>query len=551
LATAFTRRALPGGDHPPARLQTAVTVLTAVLVLTLALAGPAAAQDKPRHGGELTFVVPIEPASYDGHREGTFGLIHPAAPHYSTLLRTDPADRNGSKLVGDLAESWTVTGDARTYTFKIRRGVKFHDGGDLTSRDVKASYDKIIFPPAGVKSLRKESYRSVEVVEAPDPHTVRFRLKWPSSSFLISVASPFNWIYKADILAKDMRWYETNVMGSGPFTFVQHVKGGQWIGKKNPHYWDKGKPYLDGYRALFVRDAAAQTAALRGERAHAQFRGITPGERDALIAALGPKITVQESPWDCILLVAANHEKKPWDDQRARRALTLALDRYQASAALSKIAIVKLIAGVQVPGTAYATPPAELEKLAGYGRDVAKARAEARRLLREAGVPEGYSFVFKNRGVPQPYEPVGVWLVDQWRQIGLNAKHEFLESVKWTNDVRGGDYEVSMDTQCGYAVDPDLDLYKFQSTGISHNNYARYKDPVLDELYRKQSRALDPEERKRHVRDFERRLLDEEAHYLYTLQYHRIVAHSSKLRGWTITPSHFLNQQLDAVWLAE
>lgn len=91
----------------------------------------------------------------------------------------------------------------------------------------------------------------------------------------------------------------------------------------------------------------------------------------------------------------------------------------------------------------------------------------------------------------------------------------------------------------------------FQSTGISHNDYARYKDPVLDELYRKQSRAIDPEERKRHVRDFERRLLDEEAHYLYTLQYHRIVAHSSKMRGWTITPSHFLNQQLDAVWLAE
>jgi peptide/nickel transport system substrate-binding protein len=108
-----------------------------------------------------------------------------------------------------------------------------------------------------------------------------------------------------------------------------------------------------------------------------------------------------------------------------------------------------------------------------------------------------------------------------------------------------------MDTQCSYAVEPDLDLYKFQSTGVSDNNYARYKDPALDELFQKQSRATDPEERKKYVREFEKRLLDDEAHYLYTPQWHRIVPHSAKLKGWTITPSHFLNQQLDHVWLTE
>src|SRR5262249_57972563 len=98
-------------------------------------------------------------------------------------------------------------------------------------------------------------------------------------------------------------------------------------------------------------------------------------------------------------------------------------------------------------------------------------------------------------------------------------------------------------------VEPDLDLAKFQSKEISHSNYGRYTDKVLDELYQKQSRALDPEERKRYVREFERRLLDEEVHTFITLQWHRIVPHSAKVRGWTITPSHYLNQQLDAVWL--
>ncbi len=527
------------------------TLILLTVLLAIALAVPAPAQERPRHGGELVFVVPAEPPSYDGHREETFALIHPTAPHYNTLLRTDPTDRTGTRVVGDLAESWTVARDGLVYTFKLRRGVKFHDGSEMTSKDVKASYDKIIFPPAGIASSRKGQYVVVEAVEAPDPYTVVFRLKWPSGSFLSSLASPWNWIYKADILARDPRWYETHVMGTGPFLFVEHVKGSHWVGKKNPNYWDKGKPYLDGYRAVFIRSTAAQVAAIRGERAHIQFRGFSPAERDQIVQTLGSKITVQESPWNCVLLVAMNHEKKPFDDRRVRRALTLALDRYQGSQALSKIAIVKEVAGVQVPGTPYATPPEELEKLAGYWRDIGKSRAEARRLLREAGVPDGFSFTFKNRGIPMPYEPLGVWLIDQWRQIGLNVTQEMIEPAKYFSELRGGNYEVAMDFQCGYIVEPDLDIYKFQSKDISHANYGRYVDRTLDDLYQKQSRATDPEERKRFIRAFEKRLLDEEAHYLYTLQWHRIIPHSARVRGWTITPSHYLNNQLDTVWLAD
>src|SRR5262249_2113763 len=129
-----------------------------VALVAAALATPAAAQDKPRYGGELVFAVPSEPPSYDGHREETFGVIHPLAPHYNTLLRTDPNDKTGTKLVADLAESWTASKDGRAYTFKLRKGVKFHDGAEMTSADVKASYDKIIFPPQGVASDRQAQY---------------------------------------------------------------------------------------------------------------------------------------------------------------------------------------------------------------------------------------------------------------------------------------------------------------------------------------------------------------------------------------------------------
>lgn len=531
-----------------ARCWGVLPALALSFVMLMALGLSAWAQEQPRYGGELVMAVPSEPPSYDGHREETFGLIHPIAPFYSLLLRVDPDDYNN--IVGDVAESWTVSDDKLTYTFKLRQGVTFHDSSPVTAKDVKASYDKIVFPPEGVASSRKGQYTVIEAIEAPDEATVRFRLKWPSASFLLSLASPWNFIYKADMLAKDMHWYEQNILGSGPFMFVEHVRGSHLVGKRNPNYWDKGKPYLDSYRAIFISDTAARVAALKGERAHIEFRGLAPKQRDEIVKALGSNVAVQESPWDCILLVALNHEKKPFDDKRVRRALTLALDRYEGSRVLSQIAIVKEVAGIQVPGTPFATPPEELVRLAGYGKDIEAARQEARRLLKEAGA-EGLSFIFKNRGIPMPYEPLGIWLIDQWRKIGLDVTQEVTEAAAYYKVLRGGEHEVAMDFQCGYIVDPDLDLYKFLSTDRNPSNYGRYTDRVLDDLYDKQSRATDPEERKEYLRQFEKRLLDEEVHYLMTLQWHRIIPYSAKVKGWKITPSHYLNQQLDTVWLVE
>src|SRR5438046_509286 len=320
-----------------------------LLLAGLVFIGPAAAQDKPRYGGELILAVPSEMPSYDGHREGTFGMVHPLAPHYNTLLKTDPNDRTGTKIVSDLAESWTISSDGRVYTLKLRRGVKFHDGAELSSRDVKASYDKIVFPPPNVGSMRKGQYTNIEAIEAPDASTIVFRLKWPQASFLASLASPYNWIYKADILAKYVRWYEKTVMGMGPFTFVEPVDVWHWVGKKFADYWDRGRPYLDGYRAIFIPNTAARIAAVRGERALIEFRAFNPSARDAMVSSLGSKITVKESAWDCALWVVPHHEKKPWDDPRVRRALTLAVDRWNGSKALSKITIVKEVGDLQVP----------------------------------------------------------------------------------------------------------------------------------------------------------------------------------------------------------
>ncbi len=524
------------------------TIAVILMGLVLGAAPGALAAEQPRAGGVLTFAVAETPPSFDGHRETTFAMIHPVGPHYSTLLRFD-ADKY-PKIVGDVAESWSVSKDGLTYTFKIRKGIKFHDGSVLTARDVKVTYDKIIFPPEGVASARKASYVMVEKVEAPDDSTVIFRLKWPSASLIPNLASPWNFIYKGDILAKDPRWYEKNVMGTGPFVFVEYVPGSHWVGKKNPDYFVKGQPYLDGFRAVFIRDTAARVAAIRGGQALIEFRGFSPASRDDLVRALGDKIKVQESPWLCNMTVAINNEKKPFDDVRVRKALTLAIDRWEGSKALSQISVMKPVGGVMRPGAEFAATEAELTKLAGFAKDGEASRKEARRLLKEAGVPEGFAFTLKNRNVKEPYEAVGVYVIDQWRKVGLNVTHLPQEGGPYFADLRAGNYDTSIDFACDFMDEPDLQLFKFVSREKSPINYSKYIDPVVDDLYEKQSRATDPKERVKLIRQFEKRVLDEQAYTFHVLWWYRIIPHHARVKGWPITPSHYLNQDLRDVWLA-
>jgi peptide/nickel transport system substrate-binding protein len=528
-------------------------IIAAILGLTMLLCWPsaeAAEKETPRSGGELVFAVGGTPPSLDGHRETTFAMLHPVAPHYSTLLRFDP--QGYPKIVGDVAEDkWTVSKDNRTYTFKIRQGIKFHDGSQLTAKDVKATYDKIIFPPEGVASARQGSYSVVESIETPDIYTVVFHLKQPSASFVANLASPWNFIYKADLLAKDPRWYEKNIMGSGPFVFVEHVSGSHWIGKKNPDYYMKGRPYLDGYRAIFIRDTAPRVAAVRSGQALIEFRGFNPAAQEDIVKTLGNKGVVQESPWVCNLTVSMNTEKKPFNDARVRRALTLAMDRWGASKALSKISLMKYVGGVFRPGSEFAAPESELTKLAGFGKNIEAARKEAKRLLKEAGVSEGFSFTLKNRNVKEPYEVTGVYVIDQWRQVGLNVNHVQQEEGPYFNDLRQGNYDAGIDFACDFMDEPDLQLQKFLSADKSPLNYGRYKDSVLDDLYDKQSRATNPKERLKLLRQFEKRVLDEEAYQFHILWWQRIIPHWAKVKGWKITPSHYVNQDLRDVWLAE
>ena len=376
----------------------------ALTIAALALPLPVSAGESPKRGGTLTYMIAADaPPSFDAHRENTFATVHSAAPFYSVLIRVNPDNpASTTDLVCDLCTEIPQPNDeGLTYAFKIRDGVKWHDGSPLTAADVAATWNKLIFPPEGSTSARQSFFIMVDKVEAPDPRTVVFRLKFATSAFLPALADPYNWIYKKANLDKDPHWYEKNIEGSGPFKFVGFETGQSISGVRNPDYYHQGKPYLDGFHAIYAPKQATRVDAIRSDRAAIDFRNMPPAARDELVGALGDKIAVQESDLNCGNLVTPNQKKKPFDDVRVRRALSLAVDRWNGAPALAKIAVVRTVGGIVYPGSPLAARKDDLEKLAGFWPDIEKSRAEARRLLKEAGA-EGLSFELLNRDLENP-----------------------------------------------------------------------------------------------------------------------------------------------------
>ena len=522
-----------------------------IVLAVLSAAAPTLAQEAPKQGGMFAYMIPADaPPSLDGHRETTYATVHTAAPFYSTLIRVNPQNPSSTTdFVCDLCTAMPQPKDeGKTYTFKIRSGVKFHDGSPLTAADVAASWNAIIHPPEGTTSARESFYVMVDRVEAPDPTTVMFHLKFATGAFLPALADPFAWIYKKEILDKDPRWYEKNILGSGPFKFAEYETGQAIKGVRNPDYYRKGLPYLDGFTAIYAPKQAVRIDAIRSDRAAMEFRGLPPATRDELVKALGDKVAVQESDWNCGNLVTPNDKKKPFDDARVRRALALAIDQWHGAPALSKIANVRTVGGIVFPGSPLAATKEELEQIAGFWADIEKSRAEARRLLKEAGA-EGLSFELLNRGVDQPYKYVGTWLVDEWSKIGLHVTQRILPTGPELEALRTGNFEVALIANCHGVPNPLIDVQAYLPSSIYSANYGYYEDPQEVDLYNRMLRETDFPKQRALMRDFEKYVLDTQAHEIWVLWWYRIIPYRSYVKGWKISPGHYINHDLATVWL--
>ena len=202
---------------------------------------------------------------------------------------------------------------------------------------------------------------------------------------------------------------------------------------------------------------------------------------------------MQESDWNCGNLITPNHKKKPFDDVRVRRALALALDQWKGAPALAKIATVHTVGGIVFPGSPLAATKEELEKLPGYWPDIEKSRAEAKRLLKEAGA-EGLSFELLNRNVDQPYKYVAAWVIDEWRKIGLNVTQRVIPTGPFYEALRSGNFDVTVDFNCQGVVNPPLDTAKYLPHSVYTENYGQYEDAEVDRAVQQDAARARPAE---------------------------------------------------------
>ncbi|HWB52383.1 MAG TPA: ABC transporter substrate-binding protein [Stellaceae bacterium] len=512
---------------------------------------PSLAEETPKHGGTLTFMIPADsPPSFDGHRETTFATAQSVAPFYSVLIRINPKNSlSTTDFVCDLCTAIpTPTDNGKTYSFKIRDGVKFHDGSPLTAADVAASWQEIVHPRPGVLSARVSNFSMVDTVEAPDASTVVFRLKFATTAFLPALADPFAFIYKKEILDRDPHWFEKNIMGSGPFKFAGYETGQAIKGERNPDFYVSGLPYLDGFVGIYADKQATRIDAIRADRAAMEMRGLPPSARDELVKELGDKITVQETDWNCANLITPNHGRKPFDDVRVRRALALALDKWKGAPALSKIAIVRTVGGLVFPGSPLAAGKEELQQLVGYWPDIDKSRAEAKRLLKEAGA-ENLSFELLNRNIDQPYKYIAAFVIDEWSKIGLKVTQKVMPTGPFYEGLRSSNFDVTVDFNCQGVVNPPIDVGKYLPHSIQSENYGNYEDPAEAELYQRMLQENDPAKQRALMREFEKYVLDTQAHEIVLPWQYRIIPQRSYVKGWAISPSHYINQDLAVVWL--
>ena len=259
---------------------------------------------------------------------------------------------------------------------------------------------------------------------------------------------------------------------------------------------------------------------------------------------------MQTHDWNCGNVVTPNQKRKPFDDVRVRRALLLAIDQWHGAPALSKIANVHTVGGIVFPGSPLAATKEELQKLAGFWPDIEKSRAEARRLLKEAG-QEGLRLELLNRNVDQPYKYVGTWLVDQWSKIGVQATQRVLPTGPWLQAERNGDFDVVVEANCNSVVNPVLDTHKYLPRVKSPVNYGGYNDPELIEIYERMLRETDFDKQRALMRQYETHIIDTQAHEFPMLWWYRMIPQRSYVHGWKIGPSHFINQDLSNIWLDE
>ncbi len=525
---------------------------------------PAAAQavapDEPRTGGILKRTHPTDPAGFDPVQDSSINTVFLIAPIYSQLLRYDP--QGGDALTPELAESWELSSDGRQLTFTLRSSVGWHDGEPFTSADVKAHFERIIDPPQGLFSSERSAFLHVASIDAPDPATVRFNVEFATESLLQSFAAGHYMVVSKHVMEREtaedpsgLRKSPEALTGTGPYVFDSYEPGVAFRVRRNPEYWDAGRPYLDGIDFLIIRDPVTRFSALVTGRVHMSAQGspsLTAAQAAEARRDYADDIVVERVRGPFWLGGLFNAKRPPFDDPRVRQALSLAVDR---DAYLRVVTGgpegTGVLGGLSPPGAPFALPDDELRGLAGYRQPKAPDLELARQLLEQAGHADGFQAAITVRGDVPLWVDAALFLQDQWQQLGLDVDVETVEFAASIQSMLRGEFDVRIGGNAFNLVDPTRVLYApFHSQGPNFLHYPA--DDAVDALLEAQRRELDPDRRRDLSRQAERLLLEKVApgvvgHYSIYLYGAR-----KEVAGWRALDYMLYNQhRMDNVWLRE
>ena len=488
---------------------TARVAVPAAILAGILITGTAFAQ---KSGGILKMYHRDSPASASIHEEATFSTVTPFMGVFNNLVeyKQDVAQNSMDSIVPDLATSWSWNADHTKLTFKLRSGVKWHDGKPFTAKDVKCTFEMLQGKSAQKfrKNPRKAWYENLVEVTVNGDSEATFNLKRAQPAILALLASGYTPIYPCHVSPTDMR---AHPIGTGPFKFVEFKTNESIKVVRNPDYWQKGRPYLDGIEYTIIPNRSTAILAFTSGKFDMTFptEVSIPLLKD--VKSQAPKAVCVVAPTNVSTNLIVNRTAPPFNNPDIRSAMALTLDRkafvdilFQGQAD---------IGGTMLPPPAgvWGLPKDMLATVTGYGPDVKKNRDEARQLMQKAGYGPANRLKVKisTRNIPIYRDPA-VILIDQLKEIYMDGELDVVETANWFSKVARGDYAVGLNLTGNAVDDPDQAFYENYSCG-SERNYTKYCNKDIEKLFDQQSMEPDPAKRKQLVWDIDKRLQEDVA----------------------------------------
>src|SRR5712672_4895 len=524
-----------------------ILVMSLGLLLALGMSGPASAQ---KQGVTLRVYHRDSPASMSIHEEATWSTIMPMMGVFNNLVLYDQHIKQNTlaTIRPELATSWSWNEDGTELTFKLRHDVKWHDGKPFTAADVKCTWELLL--GRGKEKLRlnpRETwYLNLADITTNGEDEATFRMKRPQPAFLALLASGDSPVYPCHVSPRDMR---SHPIGTGPFKFVEFKPNEVVRTTRNPDYWKPDRPYLDGIEFAIMKEVSTQFLAFIAGKVdlYSPYGVTVPIFND--IKSQAPDAICELTSTNVSRNLILNRDKPPFDNADLRRATTLSLDRK------AFIDIIQQGQGdigatlLPPPEGLWGMPPDMLATLPGYDPDVAKNRAEARKIMEKLGYgpDKRLAVTVSARNIPA-YRNPAVILIDQLKEIYIDGQLEPIETVNWFPKVMRKDYTVGLNGTESGVDDPDQQFYENFVCG-AERNYTNYCNAEVDKLIDRQSSEADPEKRKQLVWQIERRLAEEGARPI--IFYPRGgTCWQPQVKGLTIMVNSIYNGfRLEDVWL--